>query len=105
MYKIPYPKLTKSVGKEYHVVKRGREYNDCGEEYKVEWAAISSSLFWGTVYRYSKNGIGEEYQVVGNFTQPSCLLRKCVYKVDFKFKGPDPKNCMDPDPHPRSAGN
>ena len=26
----------KSVGKEYQIVKRGREYQDCGEEYTME---------------------------------------------------------------------
>ena len=41
-YKVPYPppalggKFIKSVGEEYQVGKRGREYHGCGEEYNVE---------------------------------------------------------------------
>ena len=39
VYKVPYPsplgKFMKSVGEEYQVVKRGREYHGCGEEYNI----------------------------------------------------------------------
>ena len=35
-YKIPFPYFIKSVGEEYQVVKRGREYYGCGEKYNVD---------------------------------------------------------------------
>ena len=35
VYKVPYSPLFKSVGEEYQVVKRGREFHGCGEEYNV----------------------------------------------------------------------
>ena len=39
VYKVPYPpprKFMKSVGEEYQVMKRGREYHVCWEEFNVE---------------------------------------------------------------------
>ena len=51
-YKVPiHPplregKIIKSVGKEYHVVKRGREYQGCWEEYNIERVLeISASIY------------------------------------------------------------
>ena len=48
MYKVPYSKFIKSVGEEYQVVRRGREYHGCEEEYNVakkgEREGISYSL-------------------------------------------------------------
>ena len=38
VYKVPYPprEFIKSVGEEYQVVKRVREYHGCGEVYNVD---------------------------------------------------------------------
>ena len=39
MLKVHYPhlgSLVKSAGEEYQVVKRGRDYHGCGEEYNAE---------------------------------------------------------------------
>ena len=62
--------LIKSVGEEHKVIKRGREYHGCEEEYYVDkrlLRRISSEEegkgdlnLWGKIKIY-KNGDGEEY--------------------------------------------
>ena len=47
----------KSVREEYQVVKRGREYQDYGEEYNIK-----------------KEKVVEEYQIVGNFIHPCSIV-------------------------------
>ena len=81
-------KFIKSVGEENQILKIGREYHGCGEEYNVKkwergnyiiffvklWllGRISSRekgkgrKFWGKIM-ILKNWGGEEYTVIGNF--------------------------------------
>ena len=51
--------VNKSVEEEYQVVKRGREYNCCGEEYNVENREKS------VVEEYQLLKRGKEYQGCG----------------------------------------
>ena len=84
--------LIKSVGEEYQVVKRGREYHGCGGGKNVvnsgEKGRRSNIILPLLLKRIPsgeegqdtdilrkkimnlKNGVGEEYQVVGNLTHP-----------------------------------
>ena len=77
MYKGPYPpwKFIKSVGEEYQVVKRKREYHGCGEEYNMEKGkgeAKSFSLkYWGS---------WEEYQMGKRWWEQEFLGRKQDFK-------------------------
>ena len=48
MYKVPY---IQSVGKEYQVVKRGREYYSCGEKYNVEKRGRGSNIIFPFIIR------------------------------------------------------
>ena len=85
----PWGKFIKSVEEECQVVKRGREYHGCGEEYNVEKRERGSKIIvpmilkllgrisrgkvteiLGKKIKIIKNGGGEEYQVVGNFIHP-----------------------------------
>ena len=49
VYKVlihpPWREFIKSVGEEFQVVKRGREYNGCWEEYNVKRARGSNIIF------------------------------------------------------------
>ena len=71
-----------SVGEEYQIWKREREYHGCGEK-NITWQMKRGSniifplLLWllGRIEvekkkQDIKNGIGEEYQVVWNFIHP-----------------------------------
>ena len=81
--------VVKSVGEEYKVAKRGREYHGCGEEYNVEKGrqyhllynieAVGKRLsgekekgteISGEKKEILKIGGGEVNQVIGNFIQP-----------------------------------
>ena len=51
MYKVP-GKIIKSVGKEYQVVKKGREYHGCGgEEYKLEKGKRGNNITFPVIMR------------------------------------------------------
>ena len=55
MYKIPYPsllgKFIKSVGIEYQVLKRGREYHGCGEEYNILIREMGCNIIFPIILR------------------------------------------------------
>ena len=48
MYKVPY---LKSVGEEYQVVKRGREYHGCGEQYNLKKRERGSNMIFSMILR------------------------------------------------------
>ena len=56
------------------LVKRGREYHSCGEEYNVKKGEICGRK------SVKKNGTGEEYQITGNFINPGLKLHKIAEK-------------------------
>ena len=44
-------KFIMSIGEEHQVVKRGREYHDCGEEYNVEKREGGSNIIFPKILR------------------------------------------------------
>ena len=61
------PGNIKSVGEEYQVVKRGRTYHGCGEEYNVEKRQRGSNVIFPVILRLlGRISIGEED---GNFRE------------------------------------
>ena len=68
----------KSVGEEYQVVKKEREYHGCGMGKNLRWKKGTGEVgkggddgnFGEGDQDLIKNGCGEEYQVVGNFFHP-----------------------------------
>ena len=82
VYIVPY---STPVGEEYQVLKEGRVYHVCGEEYNVDKIDRGSKIIFSVILRLFertssgkgrkflgrklrvKNGVGEEYKVEGNF--------------------------------------
>ena len=101
-------KFIKSVVEEYQVVKRERKYHGCGEEYNVDKKrkgkqyhlsynikAVCKNIKWergeGDEHFEKdnidfKNGVGEEYQVEGNFIHP---WFRCLALGEFEEEEPD----------------
>ena len=71
MYKVPGREFIKSVGQEYQVVKRGKEYNDCAEEYNVELRKVGSNIIFPLKVRLlgrissAEEGKGDVYYIWG----------------------------------------
>ena len=68
LYIVPYPLggVFKSVGEEYQVVKRGREYHGFGEEYNAEKSERGSNIIFpiilNAVWKNKEWGRGQKIQ-------------------------------------------
>ena len=49
VYKVPYYLFFKSDGEQYQIVKKGRKYHCCGEEYYVNIEAVDKNIEGKTV--------------------------------------------------------
>ena len=71
----------KSVGEEYQVVKRGREYHGCGDEYSVE--ERGSNIIFPII---TKNKVGKRGKGGGNYGEENLngLINLLQTMLDFR---------------------
>ena len=87
-YKVLHPlpqgrKIIKSVGEEYQVVKRGREYYGCGEEYNVKKGKQYLRPYNKKAVR--KNFKGGRGEGNGNFTEENQDFKKLAVEKNIEL--------------------
>ena len=71
MYKVPYPPAPPPRGKNIKLWKGGREYIILRLLGRISsWEEGKGTEIFGKKIKILKNGVGEEYQCVGNFIHP-----------------------------------